>query len=115
MTFGWVIYVPFAAGAGGAADDVTIYNANAPGGFRILRTDFIIATAVALATVQLRSAAAGGGAALSATYTAAVATEAPALTVSRAATTTVATAGSVFLRRSDSGLAGEVMIWCARV
>lgn len=107
---GVVIFAAFAAGAGGAPDDVTVFSTNAPFAFRVLKTLPYVTTAVALASVQARSATAGGGSALSSLFAADVATEDPIITTPIAATTTVAANGSLFIRRSDSGIAGEFVL-----
>lgn len=110
----FAIYVAFAAGGGGSADDVTIYSASAPFAFRVLKTFVYISTAIAGKSVQVRSATAGGGTAISSLFAADVATEDPIITTSITATTTVAANGSAFIRRSDNGLAGEVILHCIR-
>ncbi len=96
-----------AGGAAGTADDVTIYNANAPFAFRILDVTWLVSTAVALSTVQLRDTSGGGGAALSSALTSAVAGTAR---NNDTATRTVAAGSSVFLRRSDRAVVGEIVI-----
>lgn len=105
------IRVTFTAGAAGTADDVTIYSANAPFAFRILDVTLLTSTALALATAQLRDTAGGGGAALSSVLTTAVAGTAR---NNDTVTPTVALNGSVFLRRSDRAVAGEVLILAVR-
>ena len=101
------IRVSFAAGGGGAADDVAIYNAAAPFPFRITDVELITVVGVVGATGQLRSASGGGGTTLSSAMAAAT----PGTTRNNdSATRTVALNGSIFLRRSDSGFAGEVVI-----
>ena len=107
----FVVYVSYAAGAGGSADDVTVFNASAPFAFRILEAWQVTATAVALATVQARSASGGAGSALT---TAMLASVTGKTSDNSTATTTVAASGSVFLRRSDSGVAGEFFCLCVR-
>lgn len=107
----FLIRVAFAAGGTPATpDDVTVFSANAPFAFRIVEVRLIVSTAVALSTAQLRDTSGGGGAALSSSYVTAVAGEA-AINASWTATTTVAANGSVFLRRSDQTIAGEVLIY----
>lgn len=107
----FLIRVAFAAGGAPATpDDVTVFSASAPFAFRIVDVRLIVSTAIALSTAQLRSASGGGGAALSSSFVTAVAGEA-ALSASWTATTTVALNGSVFLRRSDQTIAGEVLIY----
>lgn len=103
-----VIRQAFTAGAGGSADDVVIFNANAPFGFRILDNYFYISTVVALATVQLRDATAGGGNALSDATAAGVAGRLG--NTLRTSTSTISSGGSLVVRRSDSGVAGEIII-----
>lgn len=101
----------FAAGAAGTADDVTIYNGNAPFAFRIVDCWVQVATAIVATTVQLRTASGGGGTALSsALSTALTGTVSNNDTASRS----VASAGSVFLRRSDRGVAGTILILALR-
>jgi len=106
------VMVSVPAGAGGAPDDVAVYNANAPYAFDIVDVTFLCSTLVAGSTVTLRSASGGGGTAQSdALNTAATG-------IKRNATATapvaVAKGGSVFLRRSDSGVAGTLLISIAR-
>jgi hypothetical protein len=105
------IRVTCAAGTPGSADDVTIYNANAPFAFLILDCHWLDSTAIALSTVQLRDTAGGGGAALSSALTAAATGTAR---NNDTQTRAVAANGSVFLRRSDRGAAGEIVIICIR-
>lgn len=103
------IRVAFTAGGGGSADDVVIYSANAPFKFRVLDTKIIISTVVALATVQLRDATGGGGSALSDSLAAAaVGVKRDVLMTS---TGTVSSGGTLVLRRSDNGVAGEVIVF----
>jgi hypothetical protein len=104
-----VIRQAFTAGAGGSADDVTIFSANAPFGFRIVDTRFYISTGVALATIQLRDATAGAGNALSDAIAAAA--TGSLLNTLRSSTSSISTGGTLVLRRSDNGVAGEVVIF----
>lgn len=110
----FTIYASFAAGAGGSPDDVTVYNANAPFAFRILKTLPYVTTAVAASTLEARDTSGGGGAALSSLFDADVQTEDPAINTPISASTTVAANGSLFIRRSDSGIAGEMVFLCVR-
>jgi hypothetical protein len=107
----FVIRKAFAAGGGGAPDDVEIYNAAAPFDFRIIDATTWIATAVGGSTVELRSASGGGGSALSMAFsgaaTAVVREDGSGTTY---ATSQVSSGGSLYLRRSDSGVAGEIVI-----
>ena len=100
----------FTAGGGGAADDVTVYNANAPFGFRILEVQVFVSTAAIASTAQLRNTTGGGGAAILAAFST-TATGRVAFPLTDTATATVAANGTLVLRRSDNGVAGEVVIY----
>lgn len=105
-----VLRVSFVAGTPGTADDVAIV-ASAPYGFRILDAWADVSTGIGASTVQLRSATGGGGTALSSALASA--------TVSTARTSSgsshaVASGGTVFLRRTDRGVAGEVFMLVCR-
>jgi hypothetical protein len=101
----------FAALVTGQADDVTLYAAAAPFKFRILDVVAKVSAAVALSTLTLRTATGGGGSALSSDLSSATTgTKRDDATASA----TVAAAGSVYLRRSDRAVAGEVIITCVR-
>jgi hypothetical protein len=102
----------FAAGAGGAPDDVAVFNANAPYAFDILDVTLLVGTAVSLSTCQLRSASGGAGSAQSDALSSA--TTGTKRNAAATAAVAVAKGASVFLRRSDSGVAGEVLITLAR-
>lgn len=98
------------AGAGGAADDVTIADANVP--FRMRIVDALFLTTAGDAggrTVTLRSLAGGLGTAYTSAITStATGTARNNLTV---ATAVAAQSSSLFLRRSDSAIAGELTIF----
>lgn len=103
-----VIRKSFSAGGGGSADDVTIYGANAPFGFRVVDSWLYVLTAVGGSTCTLRDATGGAGNALSDAFSSAATgkKENTALTATR----TIAANGTVVLRRSDNGVAGEVFL-----
>lgn len=103
---------PIAAGTPGSPDDVTVFDANAPYAFDILDVTFLCSTAIGASTVQLRTLAGGLGAAQSD----ALATATTGVKRNAAATGAVAVAkgGSSFLRRSDAGVAGDLLITLAR-
>ncbi len=102
----------FTAGAGGSADDVTIWAAGAvPAKMRVLDVTLLVATNVTSATCTLRTATAGGGSALSTALSAnATGTARNAATASAV----VATTDAMVIRRSDSGIAGEMLILARR-
>ncbi|MBI2394985.1 MAG: hypothetical protein HYV09_35775 [Deltaproteobacteria bacterium] len=107
------IHLPFTAGVGGSADDVTLFDAAWPFKARIVDVFAVIATAVEAKTAQLRDTAGGAGSALSDAF------DAGSTGVKRnaaiTATSTIDADASLFLRRSDSGLAGEVVILAQRI
>jgi hypothetical protein len=111
-----VIRKTFTAGTPGTPDDVVIYNANAPFAFRVLDSQLLLVTAVLSATAQLRDALAGAGNVVSGSFDAATAagrvrdagtaiTAAPLITLG----------GTLVLRRSDIGIAGEVIVEILKV
>ncbi len=101
----------YAAGGGGAPDDVTLVSAALPFPVRITGVAQMTSTGVVGQTVQLRTAAGGGGSALSSALAAAAAGT---TYNSDSVTRTLAANASVFLRRSDSGIAGTILIECER-
>lgn len=116
-----VITKAFAAGAGGAADDVVIFSGIAlqssatppvPYNFVVLDVTAIVTTAVSGSTLQLRDTLAGAGTTLSDALASAT------TGVKRNTTATTAPAvvkgGTLVIRRSDSGIAGRVSILVAR-
>jgi hypothetical protein len=112
----YTIRLAFAAGTPGTPDDVTIYSANAPFAFRVLDSQVLISTLVALATVQLRNATGGGGDAVSDAFVAASLGRVrdTAVGISNA-TQTISAGGTLVLRRSDRGVAGEVILLIRRM
>jgi hypothetical protein len=104
----------FAVGAGGAPDDVTVYAANSlPYKVRVLDAYALVSTAVGASTLQARDQAAGAG--QLAAQMSAAATGRSAMTLPTASV--VLTPGALiglFIRRSDSGIAGEVVLTCRR-
>jgi hypothetical protein len=109
------LFVTAAAGAGGSADDITVYNGDAPFSFRILKTHPYITTAVATFSIQARTASGGGGTALSSEFSSTTATEDPAIITPITATTTVSASGSLFVRRTDSGIAFDMVFIIVKI
>jgi hypothetical protein len=101
------------AGAG-ADDDVSIFSANAPFAFRILRMFPVVTTGVALSSWQARNATGGGGAAVSSAFDASAVSDAPAITANNGASATIALNGTLVIRRTVSTSAGEVVLVCVR-
>lgn len=109
---GDVIRVPFAAGTPGTPDDVTIYALNALPykKMRIVDAHVMVVTAIGATTVQLRSAAAGAGTLCAEMATAATGRNGQTATVTASQVLTNGATVGLFLRRSDRGVAGEVVI-----
>lgn len=105
-------------GAAGTADDVTIWSAAAPFALRVLDATLRVSTAVALSSAALRTASGGAGSVVlpdptTATQTFSTAAVGPFDDVA-VATATVASGGSLFLRRSDRSVVGELVLTCIR-
>jgi hypothetical protein len=107
---GYAIRQAFAAGVGATADDVVIYNANAPFALRILDAQLLVKTAVAVSTATLRNATGGGGSPLSDDFdtTAAVRVRDAGAAVQE--TQVISLGGTLVLRRSKNTVAGEVIL-----
>lgn len=103
------IAVPFVAGPGGAPDDVIIL-AVVPFQVRILDAALLVSSAVIGASATVRNTIGGAGAALT-TVLSAAATG----TVRNNDTATRATSLGLFLRRSDSAIAGTIVLTLNRV
>lgn len=103
-----VIRKAFTAAGPGAADDVTVYASAVPYAMRFVDVWCDVATAISAKTAQLRTATAGGGSALSDAFD--CATTGVKRNTAVTASSTVAAGSSIYLRRSDNGLAGEVFI-----
>ena len=96
------------AGAGGAADDVTLLTTALPAKSFILNVQFMTIGLVAASTVTLRDAAAGAGNAYSTALSSATAGLVAVATTTRAVAAAVNT--SLFLRRSDSAISGVLLV-----
>lgn len=115
----FVVYVSCpSGGSSGTADDVTVWNANAPFALRILDATLRVSTAVGGSSAALRTASGGGGSVVMpdpATATQTFSTAATGVVEDLAvATATVAANGSLFLRRSDRSVVGELILECVR-
>ena len=101
---------------GAAADDVVVYNANAPFAFRILKMMPIITAGAVGQTLQARNATGGGGAAVSSQFgtSLAASSDDPEVTADNGSTATIAAGGTLVVRRSTGNTAGEVMFLCMR-
>jgi hypothetical protein len=106
----FTIFKDIPAGAGGAPDDVEIYPAGGlPSTFRVLDVLAFVSTPVGGSSVTLRDEAAGAGSALAA----AVPTASAGRKTADSTSTSVATPASakgLFARRSDSGIALQLVI-----
>jgi hypothetical protein len=109
----FVMPIVLTAGTPGTPDDVTVYNANAPFAFEVMRIDGRVTAAIAASTLEGRSAAAGGGSSLTDTLSGAAVGPA-AITAPLGSIATVAAGGSLFIRRSDRGVGGKAYIHAIR-
>jgi len=96
------------AGAGGSADDVTLFSSALPAKMFVLDIGFACITAVSMSTVTLRDTSGGGGNALSTAMSSGTAGNVVRTTV--IPSSAAAAASSMFLRRSDNGAAGILTI-----
>lgn len=102
-------------GAAGTADDVTIYAVNTlPYKVRILGAQANISTAVAGATLQVRSAAGGGGTLASGPIDAATTGVHYASGPNASVVLTPGAIVGLFVRRSDRSVVGEIVITARR-
>lgn len=102
--------LPVPAGAGGAPDDVTVY-LSVPFAARITDVQFSVSTAVAASNVQLRTATGGLGTALSDLFgTATTGRKRDAGGALLGVIPSVAAGSAIYLRRSDSGVAGTLEV-----
>lgn len=106
----------FTAGAAGAADDVTIYALNSlPYKVRILGAHAIIATAIGGSSLNVRSQAGGVAGVLAAGPMDSASTGVHLATgPSASVVLTPGASVGLFIRRSDRGVAGEVIITARR-
>jgi hypothetical protein len=110
----FVIARTFVVGIGGGADDIVIYDANAPFPFRVLDAQVLVTTVVPGGTITIRNAKAGGGVALSDDFsTAALGRNWDYGTVG--ITPVIPAGGTLVLRRSNNLSAGEMLIPVIRV
>lgn len=104
----FAISVLLTAGTPGTADDVTVFAASAPFAFQILDCWGKVGTGISTKTATLRSAAAGGGSALSSALD--FGTSSVTSRDNSGAAPSVSKGGSLYVRRSDRGVAGTVVI-----
>lgn len=112
MAVPFVIRKSFSGLVTGTADDVTIFASNAPQAFRIIDAFVVLSAAVGASTLQVRSDTAGGGSLLVGAMASATAGMNRAAGTTPTASATVAVDGSVYLRRSDRAVAGELFLVC---
>lgn len=104
----------FTAGVAGTPDDVIVYAANAlPYKIRVLDAYALVSTAIAATTLDVRDQAAGAGQ-LAATMSSATAGRAAMTGPNASVVLTPGTLIGLFIRRSDRGVAGEVVLTCRR-
>lgn len=107
-----VIRVPMTAGAGGAADDVTVFALNSLpyNKMRVMDVWAIISVAVGASNCQVRSQAAGAGTLINQVAGTPTGRQAPTATSTASTLLTNGATTGLFIRRSDSGIAGEVFL-----
>lgn len=104
----------FAAGIAGTPDDVVVYAANTlPYKIRITNASALVSTAIALSTLDVRDQAAGAGQ-LAATMSSAATGPQPMTGPNVSVVLTPGALIGLFIRRSDRGVAGEVVITARR-
>lgn len=104
-----VLVKTIAAGAAGTADDVTIYDADVPFDMVLYDCMFICTTLINPSTTTLRDTAGGAGTALSTAFN--TATAGNKRNTDMATAPTLSEGDSVFLRRSDRGVAGVLVMY----
>jgi hypothetical protein len=100
------------AGAGGSPDDVTVPITSVASDIQVIDSSFDVDTAVALSTGQLRSASGGGGSPITSAFDCSITGRRRDNDLSYLAITD---GGSSFFRRSDSGIAGSLVLICKKV
>lgn len=112
LTIGEIINRTFVAGVGGGADDIVIYDGNAP--HKLVLEDIVLAvtTNQGGATATIRDAKAGGGNALS--------SDLDCSTVAKqwdagSDIHSILPGGTLVLRRSDNRVAGELIVHVVKV
>lgn len=99
------------AGVAGTPDDVTVYALNAlPYKCRVIDAYAIISTAIGASTLQIRSQAAGAGTLCAEISSAALGKAEWDSTVTATQVLTPGSSVGLFIRRSDRGVAGEVVV-----
>ena len=102
------------AGGGGAPDDVTVYAVNTfPYKVRVMDVVGYISAAVGASTVEVRTAAAGGGTLIATLDSGTTGKKEDAAMTGSVLVAPGASVG-LFLRRSDNGVAGEVVLEARR-
>lgn len=100
-------------GSAGTADDVTIFNTANPVNIRICAYDLYVSAAVLLATISLRSAAGGGGNLYLELNSASTPGRRGPLDSTQSPTVVVN--GSLYMRRSDRSVEGELILYVTRI
>lgn len=102
----------FTAGGGGAPDDVTILDGTPglPYAARVIDVQLFVTTAVGGSTCTLNTAT-GGGAAISSDMSSAATAHVRDAGIASGAIASLAAGDDLYLRRSDSGVAGTVLVY----
>lgn len=110
----FVMRVAMTAGTPGTADDVTVFSLAVPFRMRLLDAWAVISTAIGATTLSIRDTAAGAGTLMVPAIASAAAGLNRAAGTTPTVTSQVAENGSLFIRRSDRGVAGTVFIMAVK-
>jgi hypothetical protein len=107
-----VIRIPFTALVAGTPDDVVLYALNALPykKMRIVDAFAIVSTAIAATTLQVRTVSGGAGTLCAEMSSATAGRQGQTATVTASQVITNGASVGLFLRRSDRGVAGEIVI-----
>jgi hypothetical protein len=108
----FTIRVSFPAGG---AQDVIVFSAAGTPAFAILRVFTIVETGAVLGTLVARNATGGGGVPVSSTFGATVANDDPTISSNNGVPPTIASNGTLVVRRSSTAIAGQMVFLCAKV
>jgi len=110
-----ILRADFAAGVGGAPDDVQVYAVDSlPFKFRVVMAWGLVSTAVVGSTLNVYTQAAGAGTLLAGPIASALVGSHPATGPNASALAVPGATEGLFVRRSDSGVAGEVFLLVRR-
>jgi hypothetical protein len=104
----YVLKHDFAAGGGGVADDVILFDGDAPWKFRVIEAILLVSTSVAASTAVFRDTKDGLGNTLSDSLVTSANGRKRSTDIE--ITAEIPKDGTFVLRRSDNGIAGSIII-----